>query len=120
IMVYFVVLSFIGLNYVRNKNAETSLHAVYYPENSCDTAHLKWDKFILNNKYATIFYKDKNYEDFTYKIDTLKNSITLKSKLDSLKNGHLNYEMINDKMHFVGKINNDSINMNFSAKTKKD
>lgn len=98
------------------------LQAIYYPEKSLTEKDISWKKFIIGNRYATIFYDAKSYEDFDTEIDTTLQTIELKSQLDTLVVHTLKYRFADDDktMYLSGLFKTDSISAQFNIKRKED
>lgn len=99
-----------------------NLQAIYYPEEFAKKTENQWEKFIINNRYATVFYDKKNYEDFDTEIDITEQIILLKSKTDTLSTNKFKYYFSDDNrtMYLSGKFETDSISATFSVKRKED
>lgn len=101
-----------------------NLKAIYYPEQFTieSTSVNRWQKFIINDRYATVFYDEKRYEDFDVKVDTLKHIIQLKSKKDTLNISTLDYRFSdkNTKMYLTGIFQKDTVSITFNIKRKED
>lgn len=112
------VLSIVTVRSVFDKPAH-NLQAIYYPEEFTEN---QWDKLIINNRNATVFYSEKKYEDFDIEIDMKQQTIELKSKSDTLNVYKLKYRFYNDDktMYLAGTFKTDSISTNFKVKRKED
>lgn len=119
---YLCVMMISGTRYL-SKAKENNLNGIYHVESffSKDKSLNQWHKFIITDRYATVFYNEKKYEDFNITIDTLQNNVILQSKKDSLKSGNLTYlSSAQNKMDFKGIFENDSISVQSSIKRKKE
>src|SRR5690606_11950171 len=98
------------------------LQAIYYPKKSLAAKDISWEKLIIGNRYVTVFYDTKNYEDFDTEIDTTQQIIQLKSQSDTLIVHTLKYRFSDDDktMYLSGLFKTDSISAQFDAKRKED
>src|SRR5690606_17387668 len=116
------IFSVVAIQSVFDKPAH-NLQAIYYPkEFTKNETDAQWQKFIINNRYATVFYDKKNYEDFDTEIDITEQIILLKSKTDTLSTNKFKYYFSDDNrtMYLSGKFKTDSIAATFSVKRKED
>ena len=96
------------------------LKGVYYPQEF--PSGNQWKKFIINERYATVFYNENKYEDFKYKIDTVQHSIQLQSIKDTLSISRLKYQFSDKdtRMQLSGIFKKDTISEKFTIKREED
>lgn len=85
------------------------------------TTNNKWEKFILENKKATIFLEDNSIHQYFAEIDSTKQILTLKYTINSSTKYHLNYKLKpENNLELKGIFLSDTIKANFKITKLKD